>query len=138
METKFYVCPICGNVIIKYVDSGVVPTCCGREMRLLSPNTTDGAHEKHLPVVTRQDECTLKIEVGSTPHPMTPEHHIAFIYLETKCGGQVKFLDPTKPAVAYFCVCKEQPTAIYEYCNLHGLWKTVPEIKEKPKCCCTK
>lgn len=138
METKFYVCPICGNVIVKCVDSGVTPVCCGRTMQLLTPNTTDGVQEKHLPEITRVDECTLKVQVGSQPHPMTPEHHIRFIYLETKCGGQIKWLDPAQPAVTCFCTCKEPPTAVYAYCNLHGLWKTVPAAQPKSDCCIRK
>ena len=122
MAVKFYKCPHCGNVIVKHVDSGVVPFCCGEVMKELNPKAQDGAVEKHIPVVTKVDDCTLKIEVGSVPHPMTPEHHIAFIYVETENGGQIVNLDPAKPAAAEFCVCKTPVTAVYEYCNLHGLW----------------
>ena len=86
MATKFYRCRHCGNVIIKLVDSKVPVVCCGEQMQELIPNTVDASNEKHVPVVTRLDNCKLKIEVGSTLHPMTPEHHICFIYLETKRG----------------------------------------------------
>ena len=53
---------------------------------------------------------------------MIPEHHICFIYVETENGGQLVQLDPEKPAVAEFCICKSPVVAVYEYCNLHGLW----------------
>lgn len=122
MATKFYKCPHCGNVIVKFVDSGVVPVCCGEPMQELNPRAQDGAAEKHVPQVTKVDDCTLKVEVGSVPHPMTPEHHISFIYAETKDGGQLVQLDPSAPAVAEVCNCKSPVTAVYEYCNLHGLW----------------
>lgn len=123
METKFYVCPICGNVIMKLVDSGVIPTCCGEEMQLMEPNTTDGAGEKHVPKVSRLDACTLGVEVGIIPHPMSPDHYVHFIYLETETGGHICFLNPEYEPKAQFC-CKDSPIAVYEYCNLHGLWKT--------------
>lgn len=122
MATKFYRCRHCGNVIEKLVDSKVPVVCCGEKMEELVPNTVDASVEKHVPVVTRVDECTIKVEVGSTPHPMLPEHFIAFIYVETTNGGiHVDLKD--KPE-AFFCVCKDKPVAVYEYCNLHGLWKT--------------
>lgn len=121
---KFYKCPICGNIVVSVIDSGVTPVCCGKEMIELKANETDGAREKHVPVVTRKEgSCCVLVEVGSVPHPMLPEHHISFIYLETANGGQLRYLDPTKPAVAEFCDCKDPIVAVYEYCNLHGLWK---------------
>lgn len=122
MTTKFYTCRHCGNVIEKVVDSKVPVVCCGEKMEELIPNTVDASGEKHLPVVTRLDEQTLKVEVGSVAHPMTEEHHIAFIYVETDCGGiRVNLTD--KPE-AVICHGKAKPIAVYEYCNLHGLWKT--------------
>ncbi|MBE6182366.1 MAG: desulfoferrodoxin [Rikenellaceae bacterium] len=122
MATKFYKCAHCGNVIEKVVDSQVPVWCCGEEMEELIPNTVDASGEKHLPVVTRIDQNTIKVEVGSVPHPMLPEHHIAFIYVETKRGGvRVNLTD--KPE-AIVCTCADEPIAVYEYCNLHGLWKT--------------
>ena len=87
MVTKFYKCRHCGNVVEKVVDSGVAVVCCGEKMEELIPNTVDASGEKHIPVVTRIDDCTIKVEVGSVAHPMLPEHHIAFIYVETEDGG---------------------------------------------------
>lgn len=122
MATKFYKCNHCGNVIEKVVDSKVPVVCCGEKMQELIPNTVDASGEKHVPIVIRLDDCRIKVEVGSVAHPMTPEHHISFIYVETENGGiRVNLKD--KPE-AVFCVCSEKPIAVYEYCNLHGLWKT--------------
>ena len=122
MNTKFYKCSQCGNVIGKVIDSQVPVVCCGEEMQLLVPNTVDASGEKHLPVVTRLDDCTIKVEVGSVPHPMLPEHHIAFIYVQTEEGG-IRVALKDKPE-AVICTCKSNPIAVYEYCNLHGLWMT--------------
>lgn len=127
MTTKFFKCPHCGNVIVKHVDSGVVPHCCGEEMKELSPKGIDGAKEKHVPVVTRIENNMLNIKVGEMPHPMTPEHHIAFVAVETPTSIDVHYLDPAKPAEAV-CYDPQEVTAVYEYCNLHGLWMTT-EIK---------
>ena len=87
MATKFYKCRHCGNVVEKVVDSGVAVVCCGEKMEELIPNTVDASGEKHVPVVTRLEDGRLKVDVGSVPHPMSPEHHIAFIYVETENGG---------------------------------------------------
>ena len=122
MATKFYKCRHCGNVIEKVVDSKVPVICCGEKMEELIPNTIDASQEKHVPIVTKVNDCTIKVEVGSVPHPMLPEHHIAFIYVETENGGiRVDLKD--KPE-AVICTCSSKPIAVYEYCNLHGLWKT--------------
>ena len=122
MATKFYKCRHCGNVIEKIVDSKVPVVCCGEKMEELIPNTVEASEEKHLPVVTRIDDCTIKVEVGSVAHPMLPEHHIAFIYVETDKGG-IR-IDLKDEPVAEVCTCGAKPLAVYEYCNLHGLWKT--------------
>lgn len=121
MATKFYKCEHCGNVVIKVVDSGVPLICCGEKMKELVPNTVDASQEKHVPVVTRLDDCRIKVEVGSMAHPMTLEHHIAFIYVETENGGMR--IDLKDKPEAVFCTCNDKPIAVYEYCNLHGLWK---------------
>ena len=123
MATKFYKCRHCGNVIVKLVNSGVPVVCCGEKMEELVAGVTDGAVEKHLPVVTRLEGNLLKVEVGSVAHPMSPEHHISFIYLETENGGQ--FVELKDKPEAVFNIAGDRPVAVYEYCNLHGLWKTV-------------
>ena len=91
-------------------------------MKELVPNTTDAAQEKHVPVVTRENN-RITVTVGSVEHPMTPEHYIEFIVLETANGFRVANLNPgDKPSVDFY---EDEPViAVYEYCNLHGLWKT--------------
>lgn len=122
MAVQFFKCNHCGNVIIKMVDSKVPIFCCGKKMEELVANTEEASTEKHLPVATKIDDCRLKIEVGSVAHPMLPEHHIAFIYIETENGGMK--IDLKDKPEAIFCTCTDKPIAVYEYCNLHGLWKT--------------
>lgn len=124
MAVKFYKCPVCGNVIEKVVDGGVPVVCCGKKMEELIPNTVDASGEKHVPVVTRLNDCRIKVEVGSVTHPMSEEHHIAFIYVENENGGiRIDLPHDGKPE-AEICTCSGKPIAVYEYCNLHGLWKT--------------
>ena len=95
--------------------------CCGEKMEELVPNTEDASGEKHVPVVTNLGDGRIKVEVGSVHHPMEKEHHIAFIYVETERGGIRVNLKDEPVAVVY--VGEERVTAVYEYCNLHGLWK---------------
>lgn len=124
MATKFFLCTTCGNVVIKFIDSGVDLHCCGKTMHELTPATTDSGMEKHLPAVECEVNGAVRVKVGSMPHPMTPGHHIVFIYLETEHGGQVKYLMPDDaPETVFFCG-DDKPVAVYEYCNIHGLWKT--------------
>lgn len=96
--------------------------CCGEKMEELVPNTVDASGEKHVPVVTNLGDGRIKVEVGSVHHPMEKEHHIAFIYVETDKGG-IR-IDLKDEPVAEVCTCGAKPLAVYEYCNLHGLWKT--------------
>ena len=87
----------------------------------MTPNTTDGAFEKHVPVIEQQgDHVTVK--VGSVAHPMLDAHYIEWIVLETATGYQKKDLKPNDKPEAEFAVT-EPIIAAYEYCNLHGLWK---------------
>lgn len=122
MATRFFKCNHCGNVIVKVVDAGVPVVCCGEKMEELVPNTVDASGEKHLPVVTVLDNNSIKVEVGSVHHPMLPEHHISFVYVETENGGIQVNLKDTPEAVIF--LGEEKALAVYEYCNLHGLWKT--------------
>lgn len=122
MTTKFYKCEMCGNVVVKLVDSKVPLMCCGKKMEELVPNTVDASNEKHVPVVTYLDNNIIKVQVGSVAHPMEAEHHIAFIYVETDKGG-IKVDLSDKPE-AIIALGDAKAVAVYEYCNLHGLWKT--------------
>ena len=121
MATRFFRCRHCGNVVEKSVDSGVPLVCCGEKMEELTAKTAEEGSEKHLPEITLTPEGMLKVKVGSVPHPMLPEHHICFISVETENGIQrINLKD--KPE-AEFCVKNDKTIAVYEYCNLHGLWK---------------
>ena len=98
--------------------------CGGKPMKSLIANTTDAAQEKHVPVVEVEGN-KITIKVGSVPHPMTPEHLIAWIYLQTKNGGHYRHLTPNdKPEAVFILTEDDTPIAAYEYCNLHGLWKS--------------
>ena len=120
---KFYRCEHCGNIITFVHSAGVPVMCCGQKMTELVPGTTDGAAEKHVPVVEVQGS-TVQVKVGSVEHPMLPEHFIQFIAIETKHGSQIEYLQPgEKPQASFVLADGDQLVAAYEYCNLHGLWK---------------
>lgn len=119
---KFYRCRRCGKIVAFVHDAPTPTVCCGEEMELLTANTTDAATEKHVPVIVREDGELYAI-VGSTEHPMTPEHYIEFIALETDKGFRIAYLEPGEaPKVAL--LKDENVKTVYAYCNLHGLWKT--------------
>ena len=126
-EKKFYICKHCANMIGMIKSSGVNVVCCGDPMTELKPNTVEASQEKHLPVVTIEGNI-VKVKVGSVEHPMTEEHHIAWIYLETEQGGQRKKLAVgSKPEAEFALAGGDKVVGVYEYCNLHGLWLTKVE-----------
>lgn len=104
------------------MDSGVLTVCCGEEMEELVANTVDAAKEKHVPSVTIEDNI-VRVEVGEVLHPMEEKHYIMWIYLHTKKGIQRKDLQPGQEPKAVFALEDDEVIAVYEYCNLHGLWK---------------
>ena len=120
---KFYICKHCGNIVTKLTSTGVSLKCCGQDMVLLEAGVTDAAVEKHVPAVQVADGKVC-VQVGSVEHPMLPEHYIQWIVLETNLGCQIRYLKPGQAPKAEFVLAEgEEMTAVYEYCNLHGLWK---------------
>ena len=120
-ENKFYICEHCGNIVGMIHNAGVPMMCCGQKMTKLEAGVVEASHEKHIPVVT-VDGNTVRVNVGSVTHPMSEEHHIAWVYLQTNRGGQRKCLDVTGVPEVTFALADETPVAVYAYCNLHGLW----------------
>ena len=122
-NSKFYICEKCGNIVGMVHESGAPLTCCGQKMTKLEPGVVEASHEKHIPVVEVTAD-SVKVVVGSVLHPMTPEHSIEWVYLETNRGGQRKCLAHGDAPEVIFALGDEKPVAVYAYCNLHGLWKT--------------
>lgn len=118
----FYKCEICGNVAIKIIDSGVPMLCCGKVMSEIVPNSVDASSEKHKPVVSTS-ENQIKVVVGEVLHPMTSEHYISHIALETEKGIYIKNLLPTdQPTASFLLEEGESAISAYSVCNLHGVW----------------
>lgn len=120
---KFYICPHCGNLVEMVNDAGVNPVCCGQKMTELVPNTVEASGEKHIPVVTLEGD-TLVVNVGSVNHPMEEKHFIEWIHVDLENGSLFKRLTPGGDPKVTFHLGGEKPTAVFAYCNLHGLWKT--------------
>ena len=119
-NVAFYRCEKCGNMVALIKNGGGTLTCCGQAMTKLEANSTDAAQEKHVPVITREDG-KIKVVVGSVPHPMLPEHHIEWIALATDEKVEIVYLQPgAEPKEEFTDVASG---TVYEYCNLHGLWK---------------
>jgi len=122
-NSKFYVCPHCGNLVEMVNDAGVNPVCCGRPMNELVPNTVEASGEKHKPEV-KVENGVVSVNVGSIDHPMEEVHWIEWVQLNTDKGSQRKFLKPGEAPNVSFLLGDSKPLAVYAYCNLHGLWKT--------------
>ena len=116
---EFYICKHCGNITTFIENKGV---CCGEKMHKIEPGTVDAAIEKHVPVFQVQDN-TVTVNVGSVTHPMTTEHLINWVALETEQGTQIKHLKADSEPTVTFALAKDDTVKkVYAYCNLHGLW----------------
>lgn len=120
-KNEIYKCEKSGLMVEVLQDAEGTPMYCGEPMKLLRENTTDGAKEKHVPVVEKI-EGGYRVTVGSVEHPMTDAHYIQWIELVTPTGVLRHNLTPQDKPVAEF---KTDATEVEarEYCNLHGLWK---------------
>ena len=121
MNITFYHCKKCGNVAVKVHDGGGALVCCGEEMSVLEPNTTDAAVEKHVPVIKHQEEDVV-VQVGSAMHPMVDDHHIEFVAAVYNDRAEVACLKPGEDPAAEFTLVGNGKVKAYEYCNKHGLW----------------
>lgn len=118
-----YKCKICGNVVeVVHAAAGEL-MCCGKPMEKLLAGTSDGAAEKHVPVIEKIDGGYL-VKVGSVAHPMVQEHYIEFVELICQQCGKVqrKYLKPSEAPEVKFKSGSDKVLA-REYCNLHGLWQ---------------
>ena len=120
---KFFICSVCGNIVEMIDHKGPKVVCCGKQMNELVANTTEASVEKHIPVVNI-DGNKVRVQVGSTLHPMTQEHHISWIYVITTQGTQRKCLEiNSEPTIGFALTESDKVLEVYAYCNLHGLWK---------------
>lgn len=132
MKQRFFRCEHCGNIVAIVNDAGVPVMCCGAKMVELIPGTTEASTEKHIPVFT-VDGNKVYVVVGEVEHPMTDDHYIQWISIQTKQGNQRKCLAPSDKPAACFSICDgDEVEAVYAYCNLHSLWKA--ENKIEPVC----
>ena len=121
-KRKIYRCSVCGNILLSIEDSGVTPHCCGKPMEEPAVHMLDTNYEKHLPVV-QVSGTTVSVCVGEEDHPMTEEHYIQWIILETCQRVEVVRLRPgEKPAAEFQLSVGECAVSVGAFCNIHGLW----------------
>ena len=121
---RFYECRHCGNVITYQREVRLAASCCGRVMLEMEPNTVDASMEKHKPEL-EYDGNNVIVRVGKLLHPMENAHHIQWVILETSHGYYKRHLQPGSDPVARFTLQDDEKVrSAYEYCNLHGLWKS--------------
>lgn len=120
---QVYKCSECGNIVeVLHAGDGEL-VCCGKPMQLLKEGSTDGAQEKHVPVIEKKDNG-YHVKVGSAAHPMEEKHYIEWIELITDDGRVYRqFLKPGEKPEAMFANVSANGIVAREFCNLHGLWK---------------
>lgn len=110
--SKFYVCPVCGNVI--HSSGEAVISCCGVPIPPLEAEEADGSHS--ITVERVEDESFITVN-----HPMTKEHFISFIAYVTTDRVQLVKLYPEGNAETR--IQFRGRGLFYIYCNKHGLIK---------------
>ena len=115
MRGKFYVCPVCGNVIRSTGEALI--SCCGITLPPVDPEPEDEEHRIH--VETVEDEYYVTVD-----HPMTKDHYISFLAAVTDIGIQFVKLYPEGNAEARFKINRVRK--LYAFCNRHGLFERRP------------
>ena len=119
LRGKFYVCPICGNVI-GAVGEAVI-SCCGVTLPPVEPETADNEHAIIIDEV--EDEYYVRVE-----HPMSKEHYISFLAAVSDFGVQLVKLYPEGGVEARFK--RGGVRELFAYCNRHGLFRsTLPHFR---------
>ena len=109
---KFYVCPICGNIL--YSTGNAVVSCCGVTLPSLEAEDADDDHT--VTVENVEDEHFITVH-----HPMTKEHFISFVAYVT-CD-RVQFVKLYPEGEAQTRLQMRGLGTLYYYCNRHGLYK---------------
>lgn len=112
LRTKFYVCPICGNLL--HAAGEAVVSCCGVTLPALEPEETDEQHR--FVVEDVEDEKFVRVE-----HPMSKSHYLSFLACLTPDRLQLVKLYPEGSASCRFRV--QRGAVLYLYCNRHGLMR---------------
>lgn len=110
-KIKFFVCPICGNVITAIGES--VVSCCGVTLSPLEAEKPDEQHS--IDVDISEDEYFVTIN-----HDMSKEHYISFIAAVKDNSIELTKLYPESLAETRFKVSRTKE--VYYYCNKHGLY----------------
>lgn len=123
LNIRFFICNHCGNIIALIKDCGVPVYCCGQNMNEINYESGNGAQEKHIPVYKISGN-SVTVFVGETEHPMTPEHYIEWVCIESDQGMQLKKLKQnSSPEISFSISEGEKIKAVYALCNQHSLWK---------------
>ena len=109
---RFYVCPVCGNVIAATEET--VVSCCGITLPPLEAEPADEEHAIRKEIA--EDEFYVSVD-----HPMTKDHYISFLAAVSDFGVQLVKLYPEGNAEARFKI--DRVRKIYAYCNRHGLFR---------------
>lgn len=111
LKTKFYVCPICGN-IISSTGEGLM-SCCGVTLPVTQPEENDNEHIIEIEQIENEHFVTIN-------HPMTKEHYISFIaYVNHEKLELIKLYPEGNAESRIF---KRGRGVLYAYCNMHGLY----------------
>lgn len=121
-KKEVYKCEICGNIVEVLHEGPGELVCCGQPMKKMEEkDNEEGLNEKHIPVI-EEAENKIIVKIGEVEHPMTEEHYIEWVELETENEILRKYLSSGEKPEVSFEKPEEKITKVRSYCNLHELW----------------
>ena len=112
LRSKFYVCPVCGNVI--HMLGSALVSCCGITLPALEAEEADDDHA--ITIENVEDEHFITVH-----HPMTKAHSISFVAFVTADRFQMVKLYPEGNAQTR--LQQRGMGYLYYCCNQHGLFR---------------
>ena len=123
-RSEIYQCKECGLTFEVTTGCSCPVSCCGSEVKLMEPQTSDWKTEKHVPFPSACENGGMRVVVGrDMPHPMTEQHHIEWIEVINGPYVNRRYLKPGEEPRADFHVTLQKGMVIREFCNIHGLWE---------------
>lgn len=115
---NFYTCAECGNVMLE--TTGGKQACKSPNLKRIEPNAAEGT--SYVPDVSIEDTMVV-VRVKKMPNPMTLEHCVEWVMVQTSAGGTFCNLLPGDPSEIKFPIAPQEVVSVYAYCGPHGLWK---------------
>ena len=119
-KIRFYYCDACANLVVLLNEGAGELICCDEPMELLEAKTTGDDVYDHTPLVEKTDRGI--IVKARTDHEQAADGVITWVAVVQGNRYQICFPDQDEGDIEF--MLKNEPAEVYEFCTVHGLWKT--------------